>query len=104
MLELTVGYETNIEKNSTRKDEKCDIVIKDLSSSYTVKFINLSMGAIGVIGQSSKNLKPIFMDIGLSEMDFNFCMNRIINICIRTTYYLFCKRDKGWENPHLLPW
>ena len=62
------------------------------------------MGAIGIIGKSAKNMKEVFMSTGLSDLDFKFCMNRISNVCIRTTYYIFCRRDKEWENPELLSW
>ena len=104
ILELTVGYETNIEKNSIRKNESYKELITELSSSYRVKYINLSMGAIGIVGESAKNMKSVFLEIGLNEMNFNYCINRIINVCIRTTYYLFCRRDKKWEDPPLLSW
>ena len=105
ILELTVGYETNIEKNSTRKNESYTNLRQELSNTYNnIKFVNLSMGAIGVIGKSAKNMKAVFIEAGLSEKDFNYCMNKIVNICIRTTYYLFCKRDKEWEDPTLLSW
>ena len=40
----------------------------------------------------------------LSKETSNFIMNRTINICIRTTYYIFCMRKKEWENPKLLNW
>ena len=46
ILELTVGYETNIEKNSIRKNESYKNLIAELTPTYNVKFINLSMGAI----------------------------------------------------------
>ena len=105
ILELTVDYETNIEKNSIRKSDRYDVPITELSKSYTVKYINLSMGAIGIIGESSKNIKSVFRSLGLSELDVNYCMNRIVNVCIRTSYYLFCQRDKEWNKDiTLLTW
>ena len=89
ILELTVGYKTNIEKNSIWKSDKYDVPMEDLASSYSVKYINLIMGAISVIGESGKNIKPLLLEAGLT-MEINYCMNRLVNICIRTTYYLFC--------------
>ena len=61
ILELTVGFETNIEKNSNRKNDSYKNKISELSSMYNIKFINLSMGAIGIIGKSAKNMKSIFL-------------------------------------------
>ena len=36
------------------------------------------MGATGIIGKSAKIMKSISLETGLSEIDFNYCMNRII--------------------------
>ena len=38
----------------------------------------------------------------LFKKTLNFVVNRTINICIRTIYYIFCMRDKEQENPELL--
>ena len=38
----------------------------------------------------------------LSMKTLNFIVNRKINVCIRTTYYIFCMRNKEWKNPKLL--
>ena len=56
LLELTVGFETNILINSKRKSTKYNALIKDLNSQFsTVHFVNLSMGALGILGTSSLN-------------------------------------------------
>ena len=55
ILEFTVGFETNIQINSDRKAAK--YMINDLFLSYSeVVFVNLSMGAIGVMGSSCNSL------------------------------------------------
>ena len=51
-----MGFETNIEKNSHRKNDSYKNKISELSSMYNIKFINLSMGAIGIIGKSAKDM------------------------------------------------
>ena len=40
----------------------------------------------------------------LSKKTLNYMVNRTINVCTRTTYYIFCKRNKEWESPELLNW
>ena len=104
VLELTVGYETNIAKNSARKAAKYADLIKNLSSSYKMNYINLSMGAIGIIGKDTVNMKKVFTDLGLSEIEVIYLIKKIINVCIRTTYYLFCRRNQKWEARELLTW
>ena len=91
VLELTVGFETNIEKNTDRKRASYDELISRLKHQYQqVKFVNLSMGAIGVIGKGC-NLQKEFMEMGLDEKESTYLIRKIINVCIRTPYFLFCK-------------
>ena len=53
VLELKVGFETNIVINSERKQRKYAELIKCLESSYEkVSFVNVSIGTIGVFGKS----------------------------------------------------
>ena len=53
ILELTVGYETNL-RNENRKHEKYKELIRELNSHFTtVKFINLSISATGVFEKQS---------------------------------------------------
>ena len=61
ILELTVGFDTNIQNNGDRKASKYSSLIKDLSPYANVVFVNLSMGAIGVMS-SSCNFLPSLLD------------------------------------------
>ena len=57
ILELTVAVTTKIQNNSDRKTAKYSSLINYLSLSYSeVVSINLSMGAIGVMGSSCNSL------------------------------------------------
>ena len=104
IIELTAGCETNIDKNETRKDIKYKTLINELEKKYSVEFVNLSMGAAGIIGKRAKNLKNAFDKLGIKENETDFILKKIINVCIRSTYYIFCKRNKEWDNPDLLSW
>ena len=103
ILELTVGFETNMKKNTERKGNHYKELISRLNNTYKVRFVNLSMGGIGVIGKDS-NLQKIFMEMGLGKAETTYLIRRIINVCIRSTYYVFCQRNKPWEPPSLLAW
>ena len=51
MIELTVGFETNLNSNAERKHEKYHHLTRDFSSDFhNVKFINLSLSAIEIFG------------------------------------------------------
>ena len=103
IIELTVGFETNIEKNLQRKMQKYQTLIKNLSANYQVTFVNLSMGSIGVIGNGS-NFRKAMKNLHIDNNLINFLIKRIINISIRSTYFVFCKRNSEWDNPELLYW
>ena len=67
ILELTVGFETNILKNSKWKLENYKDLVKRLEEKYDVKYVDLSMGAIGVIGKESKCLQNSFISMGMPK-------------------------------------
>ena len=92
IFELTVGFETNISTNSERKKNNYSQLLEDLKSRYKkVKFINLSMGAIGIYGDTCFNLKSVLKHLGLNENEVNHLLRKLCNICIRATYFIFCK-------------
>ena len=63
ILELMVGFETNLLKNSKRKFGNDKDLVKRLEVTYDVKYVDLSMGAIGVIGRDSKCLQDSFINM-----------------------------------------
>ena len=67
VIELTVGFETNLNSNAERKREKYYQLTRDLSSDFHyVKFINISLSALGVFG---KSCEP-FIDM-CKELEFD---------------------------------
>ena len=55
VVELAIGFESNIAKNEVRKRNKYKNLTQPLKSSYDqVKYINLSLRACGIIGKGSK--------------------------------------------------
>ena len=103
LLELTVGFETNLQKNFKRKHDRYKVLVTDLCKKYSVSYVNLSLGAIGVTCAGS-NVQKTFSKFGMDLNTINFALKRIANVCIRSTYYIFCMRNKGWNNPELLNW
>ena len=110
ILELTVGFETNISKNAERKEQKYADLIENLQgrreqNKYEkVLFVNLSLGALGIIGKESHNLKIMLQELGLSKSEEDYIVKKLINVCIRCTYFLFCKKDSNWPETELLSW
>ena len=63
-----------------------------------------SMGAVGTYEKSCEKLKTVLKDIGLTPSEITYTTGKIVNICIRATYYIFCMRNKDWSKPDLLAW
>ena len=59
-LWISVGFETNLEKNRNAKNLRYNTLIQRLKTTYRkVKFINLSLGAIGVYSKAQHTLSDL---------------------------------------------
>ena len=105
VLELAIGFEPNIQKNAAHKYKKYETVLEELKLSYNrVTFINLSMGACGVISASAVGFPSMLTKLGFEKKQLDYLMIKLCNICLRCTYYIFCMRDQPWQSPELLQW
>ena len=85
--------------NSDRKATKYLPLIADIQNSYsTVKLINLSMSALGILGTYSESFPSMLKGLNLDDK----ILLKTINIAVRCTYYIFCRRNKPWTNPDIL--
>ena len=95
ILKLSVGFETNLEKNKNAKNLRYNTLIQRLKTTYRkVKFINLGLGAIGVYSKSQDTFSDLLSDLEVDKAHSSYVLLKISNVCIRTTYYSFCLRDK----------
>ena len=60
------------------------------------------MSAIGIIGKSSESLLLLLDDLNINKSAQNYTIKKIMNKAIRCTSYVFCCRNKPWNNPDLL--
>ena len=103
IVELTVGFESNLKANSERKLNKYLPLVASLSSSYDeVKFINVSMSALGVFDKSCESLTKMLKDLDIEVPIQRRLLSKVMNIAIRSTYYIFCRRNKDWTDPDLM--
>ena len=103
VVELTVGYETNLENNVERKKAKYRELIRQLGNNFRqVKFINLSMSSLGIFAHECSTFFDMLENVGLHKNHQIFCVRKMMTTAIRSTYYIFCCRNKEWENPELL--
>ena len=87
ILELTIGFETNIKINSDRKASKYHPLRQTLLSKYNqVSIINLSLGAVGTIGASSDSFVNLLKSLGFNNNSQKHILSQLINITISCTY------------------
>ena len=103
IIELTVGYESNLSNNVKRKKEKYKNLIRELNKVFqTVKFVNLSMSSLGVFDKECDTFMKMMNDLDMGDNYQQHCIRKMISIAIRSTYYIFCYRNKEWSNPELI--
>ena len=103
ILELSVGYESNLQTNVDRKRRRYeDLITQQKKQFKSVKFVNLSISSLGVFSKECHSFLDMLNDLGLDKRHQHFAIRKIMSIAIRTTYYIFCCRDKEWSNPELL--
>ena len=83
ILELTLSFETNIQANSERNANKYTPLLQELSSSYNkVILINVSMGALGVMGSSCDSFLSLLQDLSIDKVTQRRIIMKTINIAI----------------------
>ena len=103
VLELTVGFESNLNNNAVRKKEKYVNLINEMSRNYRcVRFVNLSMSSLGVFSNECSTFLDMMNDIGIDKKHQRYVIKKVINIAIRATYYIFCCRNRNWDSPDLM--
>ena len=64
ILELTVGFESNLRNNSQRKQLKYKTLIREQQKNFIdVRFVNLSMSALGVFDHFTKSFLDVLQDL-----------------------------------------
>ena len=90
IIELTVGFETNLNNNTNRKELKYRSLRADLAKDYNkIKFVNLSVSCFGIFGNSSESFLQMCSETGIDNRHLKFIISKLSNKIIRTTYYIF---------------
>ena len=100
VLELTVGFESNLNNNEVRKKEEYLNLIKEMSRNYRwVKFVNLSMSSLGVFSDECSTFLDMMNDIDIDKKQQHYIIKK------RDKYYIaissFCCRNRNWDSPDL---
>ena len=63
---------------------------------------DLSLSCLGIYDQSCTKFMDMCNDLKFDSRHQKYIISKITNISIRTTYYIFCCRNKSWTSPDLL--
>ena len=103
IIELTAGFETNLDNNTHRKEPKYCPFLTDLAKDCNkIKFGNLCISCLGIFGNSSDSILQTCNERGIENRDLRFIISKLSTIIIRTTCYILCMRNKAWCDPELL--
>ena len=67
IMELTIGFETNMSKIADRKQRHYHDLIENINPGGKVRFLNLSMVASGVLCNHSNEIIEWLQEVGLTE-------------------------------------
>jgi predicted RND superfamily exporter protein len=75
-VELTVGFESNLEKNVQRKKAKYSELIREQSEhSENVIFINIANSSLGVFSKECLTFMDMLNDLGFDKKHQNTALN-----------------------------
>ena len=60
------------------------------------------MGALGFMSKSPSSFLNMTKELDFGENARDFIVRRLMNIAIRSTYFVFSFRKKDWLDPELL--
>ena len=90
LLELAVGFESNIKINSERKSDKYRPLILPLQEKYcNVEFINLSIGAVGIFDKSSTSFSSMLNDLHFDNIHQQQSITKTSSIAHYISLYIF---------------
>ena len=99
-IELTICFETNFEKSRNYKKtryENLKLNLKDNKCILRIFYIVFSS-----LGFSSPDVIELTRLLRELDVDVKRMIEICSEICIRTSYYIFNRRDKEWTTPETL--
>ena len=100
---ITVNFESSLNNNAVRKKEKYLNLIKEMSRNYRCeKFVNLSMSSLGVFSDECSTFLDMMNGIGIDKEHQHYMIKNMINIAIRSTYFISCCRNRNWDSSGFL--
>ena len=99
-IELTCPYETNTEKSWEFKKRRYENLKNELiTPKSNFKLILLEITSLGFTTNDVKCFKDFILKLNL---DYERIIYKCQEVAMRTSFYIYCRRNKQWFNPELL--
>ena len=100
VIELTVPYETNRIIARRRKQEKYRVLRSQLLVPCDrFKVITLEVTTLGFVTKSTGQFRRLCRLLHLQD---DRIITKCMEVALRATFYIFCKRNKNWSCPEKL--
>ena len=87
----------------SERKKKNNNLEKNLNSKHNkVKFRNIVISTLGVFDSSSLDFLEMLEDLKFDKTCRHYVVKKIMAITVRTSYHVFCRRNKDWDNPELI--
>ena len=101
VIELTVCYETNSTKSREyKKNRYKDLKDQLLVRAKNLKIYYLELTSLGFISKESYD--PFNRYLKELKINGDHAIYKCMETIIRSSYYIFCRRNKSWTDPDLL--
>ena len=99
-IELSICFETNFSKARSYKQNKYKNLKADLCkpcNSFKVIFVEFS-----TLGFPSKHTSDLVKYLKPHGVNTDRMIKKCMEVCMRASYYMFCRCNKKWTNPDIL--
>ena len=98
-IELTCCFELNTKKARDYKATRYQELEKQMISNKSLKLILVEITTLGIVTRDIRMFESFLNDLCLnSDRTIIKCME----VCIRASFYIYCRRNLTWNNPDLL--
>ena len=99
-IELTIPYETNSNNAKLRKRNR----YKNLKSNLIIpcdefEVVTLEVTTLGFVTKDIARFKSVMKGLNINT---DRMISKMSEVALRATFFIYCRRNKVWENPELL--
>ena len=100
VIELICPNETNITKFHEYKETRYkEIKIELLIPPSNFQLIFMEMTSLGLVTKNIKTFKSFLKSININE---RYLTEKLQEVAIRCSYFIYCHRNKNWNEPNLI--